>query len=194
MQFISRDPALSDAEESAYQYCGGEPVGKTDPSGLYAHSFVPDRGQQTTYFLKVLKVNAGWTLYRKGMIAQWPFLAWFKRVVSPGQPWDFKLCAPRSLRDVPLFRFRGRKISMEDFGNIHFGFVGHAAGFSLLQLQIGSWWADMEGTHGGSGLNEAYDERCIAWGYMMYDDEGYRLKPGWLVNRYVYPGHSTLRL
>jgi hypothetical protein len=35
MQFISRDPALSDAEESAYQYCGGEPVGKTDPSGLW---------------------------------------------------------------------------------------------------------------------------------------------------------------
>jgi RHS repeat-associated protein len=34
MQFLSRDPALSDAEESAYQYCGGEPVGGADPSGL----------------------------------------------------------------------------------------------------------------------------------------------------------------
>jgi RHS repeat-associated protein len=33
MQFLSRDPALSDAEASAYQYCGGEPVGRTDPSG-----------------------------------------------------------------------------------------------------------------------------------------------------------------
>jgi hypothetical protein len=36
MQFISADPALSDAEESAYQYCGGDPVGKTDPSGLWS--------------------------------------------------------------------------------------------------------------------------------------------------------------
>jgi RHS repeat-associated protein len=34
MQFISRDPALSDAEESAYQYCAGDPIGGTDPTGL----------------------------------------------------------------------------------------------------------------------------------------------------------------
>jgi RHS repeat-associated protein len=33
-QFISKDPAKADGEESAYQYCGGEPVGKVDPSGL----------------------------------------------------------------------------------------------------------------------------------------------------------------
>ncbi len=34
--FASKDPAEADGEESAYQYCGGEPVGKVDPSGLYA--------------------------------------------------------------------------------------------------------------------------------------------------------------
>ncbi len=33
-QFITKDPAKADGEESAYQYCGGDPVGKTDPSGL----------------------------------------------------------------------------------------------------------------------------------------------------------------
>jgi len=32
-QFISKDPANADREESAYQYCGGEPVTGTDPSG-----------------------------------------------------------------------------------------------------------------------------------------------------------------
>jgi RHS repeat-associated protein len=32
-QFISRDPVGADGEESAYQYCGGDPVGKVDPSG-----------------------------------------------------------------------------------------------------------------------------------------------------------------
>jgi RHS repeat-associated protein len=31
--FISRDPARADGEESAYQYCAGDPVGKVDPSG-----------------------------------------------------------------------------------------------------------------------------------------------------------------
>lgn len=32
-QFISKDPAKADGEESAYQYCGGDPVGYVDPSG-----------------------------------------------------------------------------------------------------------------------------------------------------------------
>ncbi len=34
-QFISKDPARADGEASAYQYCGGDPVGKVDPSGLW---------------------------------------------------------------------------------------------------------------------------------------------------------------
>ncbi len=32
-QFISKDPAKADGEESAYQYCGGEPVTFIDPTG-----------------------------------------------------------------------------------------------------------------------------------------------------------------
>lgn len=35
-QFITKDPAKADGEESAYQYCGGDPVGKVDPSGAYS--------------------------------------------------------------------------------------------------------------------------------------------------------------
>ncbi|MDP2181296.1 MAG: RHS repeat-associated core domain-containing protein [Actinomycetota bacterium] len=38
MQFISKDPARADREESAYQYCAGEPVGKVDPSGEYTQA------------------------------------------------------------------------------------------------------------------------------------------------------------
>jgi RHS repeat-associated protein len=37
-QWISKDPAKADGEESAYQYCGGEPIGRTDPRG--EHYFV----------------------------------------------------------------------------------------------------------------------------------------------------------
>jgi RHS repeat-associated protein len=32
-QFLTKDPAKADGEESAYQYCGGDPVGSVDPSG-----------------------------------------------------------------------------------------------------------------------------------------------------------------
>ena len=35
-QFTSKDPAKADGEESAYQYCGGDPVGAVDPSGARA--------------------------------------------------------------------------------------------------------------------------------------------------------------
>lgn len=33
-QFISPDPAKADGEANQYQYCGGDPAGKIDPSGL----------------------------------------------------------------------------------------------------------------------------------------------------------------
>lgn len=33
--FISKDPPRSDGEESAYQYCGGEPIGASDATGLW---------------------------------------------------------------------------------------------------------------------------------------------------------------
>jgi RHS repeat-associated protein len=32
-QFVSKDPRRADGEESAYQYCGGDPAGAVDPSG-----------------------------------------------------------------------------------------------------------------------------------------------------------------
>ncbi|MBE0418382.1 MAG: RHS repeat-associated core domain-containing protein, partial [Coriobacteriia bacterium] len=34
MRFLTKDPARDDGEESAYQYCAGDPVGKVDPTGL----------------------------------------------------------------------------------------------------------------------------------------------------------------
>lgn len=38
-QFVSKDPARADGEQSAYQYCGGDPVGKVDPSGALAADY-----------------------------------------------------------------------------------------------------------------------------------------------------------
>jgi RHS repeat-associated protein len=38
MQFLTKDIAEADAEESPYQYCGGDPVGTVDPSGEWAQT------------------------------------------------------------------------------------------------------------------------------------------------------------
>ena len=40
MRFLSKDPARDDGEESAYQYCAGDPVGKVDPSGEVSQTIV----------------------------------------------------------------------------------------------------------------------------------------------------------
>ncbi|MBE0418197.1 MAG: RHS repeat-associated core domain-containing protein, partial [Coriobacteriia bacterium] len=39
MRFLTKDPARDDGEESAYQYCAGDPVGKVDPTGMWSRSF-----------------------------------------------------------------------------------------------------------------------------------------------------------
>lgn len=38
-QFVSKDPAKADGEQSAYQYCGGDPVGRVDPTGTHDRSW-----------------------------------------------------------------------------------------------------------------------------------------------------------
>ncbi|MCE5191813.1 MAG: hypothetical protein LLG08_08665 [Actinomycetia bacterium] len=108
-------------EESAYQYCGGDPAGKVDPSGLYAHEFVPDLGNQTQYFVKVLRVNAGRTIRQKRSLSRAAFYGWFVNAVRPNGAWDLKLCAPSKWRFSSSFGFFATRISMEAFGNIHFG-------------------------------------------------------------------------
>jgi len=63
-------------------------------------------------------------------------------------------------------RFNGQAISLEDFGNIHYGFVGRAAGFSLGVLRSGSVVAAGSSIARPSGLrNELGDQRLIRKGY-----------------------------
>jgi RHS repeat-associated protein len=40
-QFISKDPGKTDGEESAYQYCGGDPVGSADATGEHGVTIIP---------------------------------------------------------------------------------------------------------------------------------------------------------
>jgi len=46
-QFISADPVGADGEQSAYQYCGGDPVNHTDPSGLMMDFYDTGRASST---------------------------------------------------------------------------------------------------------------------------------------------------
>jgi RHS repeat-associated protein len=51
-QFISKDEAKADGEESAYQYCGGEPVGKVDAAGAWPDWVDSTNWEEKKLFLK----------------------------------------------------------------------------------------------------------------------------------------------
>ncbi|MDI6844275.1 RHS repeat-associated core domain-containing protein [Parvivirga hydrogeniphila] len=59
-QFLTKDPAKADGEESPYQYCGGDPVGKVDPSGLHSSAYGAHR------HIDGYPDNSWWTEWRDG--------------------------------------------------------------------------------------------------------------------------------
>lgn len=58
--------------------------------GTQQRGFVPDVGEQTSYFLKVLKVNGGRTLMQRHRLGS-DWWIWFYQAVKPGGAWDLKL-------------------------------------------------------------------------------------------------------
>ena len=57
MRFLTKDSARDDGEESAYQYCAGDPVGKVDPSGEFAQMVVA-LGRVSPQVLEALRKTA----------------------------------------------------------------------------------------------------------------------------------------
>ena len=198
--FISLDPAQADGQRSGYLYCAGDPVNSVDETGLYAHAFVPSKGEQTSYFTKVLKVNAGMAFTRRVACLFHPvvFLAWFYRMVKSRGPWDLKLTAKGNKKKSnkkkgnPVTErvcgFRGGNISMEDFGNINYGYVGAASGIPLAMLYAGSFYAA-----GSKGFdkNEKDDRNRIKRGFKLLHIKGMTIRPPWKIDSYIYPGYRT---
>ncbi|MBC7266850.1 MAG: RHS repeat-associated core domain-containing protein [Coriobacteriia bacterium] len=68
-QFLTKDPAKADGEESPYQYCAGDPVGKVDPSGEWAKRYYPVVRTYVSYrilktYAKQRRKNRDYELYR----------------------------------------------------------------------------------------------------------------------------------
>jgi RHS repeat-associated protein len=63
-QWTTKDEVKADGEESAYQYCGGEPVGQVDPSGFAGGSAVFDSQsywrEQVNRWKKMLEGGPRW--------------------------------------------------------------------------------------------------------------------------------------
>ncbi len=196
-QFLSKDPAKDDGEASAYQYCAGDPVGSCDPSGTKKAKvlFPPYKGwgyriNCTALMKEWLRVNAG--MARKKLIEHGCTFGvtvygaqglWFADKVRKNGDWDMKLAAPVwyrwQYRYLVLQTPWGRvSISPEDFGNVHFGYTGRWAGFSLTQLKY-------FGTRYAGGGNEERDRQMVNLGYRLGGAWGHDYRWPWKVNEYV---------
>lgn len=127
--------------------------------------------QNTSYLRLVLEVNA-WHASRQTGIKRH---LWFYDQVKSGGPWDLK-CAVKAgaSRTRARFGFCGSTISAEDYGNIHYGYVGNACKISKYALLYGSitaHWLEWRFRH---LRNEYRDHRKIALGYYLYQQWGKR--------------------
>ncbi|MDO8914969.1 MAG: RHS repeat-associated core domain-containing protein, partial [Coriobacteriia bacterium] len=187
--FISKDPARADGEESAYQYCGGDPVGKSDPSGLFAMRFQwPakwwSKSQSSNYLVKVLRRNAGYAI--KQIVLRNPVdrALWFYRSVRRGGAWDLKRAVVSSQRGKLSAWLLGTRVSPEQFGNIHYGYVGRASGIALDVLRFGGVYAN-----GGDSYrlpHEVFiDGPAITTGYWALSALGFEIKTASHADRWV---------
>jgi RHS repeat-associated protein len=178
-QFISPDLAKADGEESAYQYCGGEPVGNVDPTGTKGERFAPKYFyDNTAYFKLVLRRDAG---HARLALGYWGSLWW----EYPGHQWDYKLfygsTAARKYTDC--WYFLGHWISPDDFGNIHFGYICAEMWWPESWM---TWFSKKENKH-MPAWKEKQDEDFIRWGYQLHHYWGSDMSWRWWHVQYYYP-------
>jgi hypothetical protein len=137
----------------------------------------------------------------------------FKAMVQDSAPWDFKDRVEQDLGD-PV-RIGGMWFEYSTAGNILYGFYGRAAGFSLLELQAGAGWAQIE-DHNRTGdevgtlltlFDTETDYYAVEFGSRLYDETRGQEKPLTIgtfmseLKRYEYlqwmavradPGHTEM--
>ena len=159
-QWIQPDPIVPDpyipADWNRYAYVRNNPVNLTDPSGLspLIPPEPPNHRDLTYWLYNELHTNANsyyaqriksllsspFPISNERAMAGWIFL------VKDKAKWDFKhKIEDELLGQTILLRhdtgYRWYEYSIP--GNIHFGYVGRAAGFSGLALHLGAGYAEV---------------------------------------------------
>ena len=90
-RFLTKDPARDDGEESAYQYCAGDPVGSVDPTGE-ASVWVPTIGQAKSQWCWAAAAVAVIRAMKGKIVSQSAFVKYVKGkdVNQGGTHWEIK--------------------------------------------------------------------------------------------------------
>jgi RHS repeat-associated protein len=132
-QFLSKDLSRNDGEQSAYQYCGGNPVANVDPNGL---SFLPSG------MLDVLK-KAG-AVARAGRQAEEARLARtransgrlerFNSIVINNLPYGTPIEFPRTKNPTPDYTDAGNEVLRINGGHLYWKYGQY------LKQNPGGWF------------------------------------------------------
>ena len=128
--------------------------------------------KQTNYLVNYPYGGADLAIY-EGLFGKYK---WFYNQVNHNAPIDYKVKDRRPwwTFNKRNFYFRGKKITLEEYGNINYGYVGKALGIPDWILYAGGGYAAITG-HGDTGsigtfFDSQEDHENIAWGIMIYNE------------------------
>ena len=99
---------------------------------------------------------------------------WFYNQVTHHAPMDYKQKERRPwwAFDNAEFYFRGKMISLEEYGNINYGYVGTALGISDWVLYAGGGYAAVRAGGDIGNITTYFDSQTdhdnVAWGIAIY--------------------------
>ena len=191
-QFISQDPAFWSEKPNlknpqsfnAYSYAENNPIALKDAAGKAAYYFSNgtvyngnDTWNKGSYYQRsdnaMTQRNAGSMQAAQPTTNPVGFAQFFNNVRLGGS-WDFKNGANSQDGGRGYYFFGDQLFSAEDFGNIHFGYVGSAGGFSSGVLKAGAGAAQVyAGTSKfgfyGSNFDDPKDQGYIQYGISTFN-------------------------
>lgn len=118
----------------------------------------------------------------------------FNQFVRTGAPWDYKADMNAHYGAWTLDAPEGKRYQFDIWGNMHFGFIGRAIGFSedLLLDAAGfaqavfdgkSWQEILNHIHSLRDLDQAVDQAAIRVGISLFEDFGAGVTPDNILER-----------
>lgn len=98
----------------------------------------------------------------------------FEDLVDTGKPWDIKREFPRWVRD-PV---DGVEYGGDLWGNLHYGYMGKAAGFTEIELWAGAHYQARRST---GRFDDEKDQVAIGAGYALWDQHRFPIPRGALI-------------
>lgn len=153
-------------------------VGSTSAfaNGITPYSTPPLGDDVTSSFTKKMRDNALYIMYFAMNDTVYPLATgeFFASQVKTGGPWDYKLAYGPTLHWV----YNGLDMTGEDLGNMHYGFVGRAAGFSttILRTAAGAYQIYSGTAHlnwYSTYFDDPNDQKWITYGMNMWDNSSW---------------------